>query len=406
MAQLLGIRIQNFKSLADVKIGRLSSAKKKREVDLAPVNCFIGRNGCGKSSLLDVFAFISDCLREGVEAACDKEHRGGFERLHTQGRTGPIAFTLYFRLTPESRPIQYAFAIDAENGIPRVTSEKLLQSSETARIGSLKKFLDVVGGVGEVWAGQAVDGSDRGKEVVRLVDRERLAIATYGQLADHPRIAKFREYLESWYLSYFVPGDARLLAASGAQRRLDRTGANLGNVLQYMERQHGPDLAKTLDEIAIAIPGVQKIHAKVTEDRRLLIAFTERGYQDPFYQYAMSDGTLKMFAYLLLLHDPDPPAFIGIEEPENGLYHKLHGELAERMRELVAKRAGAAQVLVTTHSPYFVDALQPEQVWKMTKQPDGTSTVVRAADLPNVKALIAEGIPLGSLWYSNELDED
>lgn len=405
MAQLLGIRIQNFKSLADVKIGRLSAAKAKDAVDLTSVACFIGRNGSGKSSLLDVFAFIADCLREGVEAACDKEHRGGFDRLRTQGRKGAISFTLYFKLAADARPIQYMFSVDAKEGIPRVVREELFQASEGARIGRLRKFLGIIDGQGEVWAGADVDGSDQGRQTVRLVDRDKLAIATFGQLADHPRIAAFREYLESWYLSYFVPGDARKLASSGAQRRLDRTGANLGNVLQYMERQYGSDLKQILAEIARAIPGIETIKTRVSEDKRILIAFSERGYQDPFYQYAMSDGTLKLFAYLLLLHDPEPPAFIGIEEPENGLYHKLHSQLSSELLSVSDRFAGRTQILVTTHSPYLVDNLQPDAVWTMAKQDDGTTRVSRASEARGVKEMIKEGTPLGSLWYSNYLDD-
>jgi len=296
--------------------------------------------------------------------------------------------------------------VDSEDGIPRVAREELLQSSEGAKIGRLKKFLGVVAGVGEVWAGADVDGSDQGRQTVRLLDRDKLAIATFGQLADHPRIAGFREYLESWYLSYFVPGDARRLVTSGAQRRLDRTGANLGNVLQYMERQYGTDLKRILAEIATAIPGVETIKTRVSEDKRLLIAFSERGYKDPFFQYGMSDGTLKMFAYLLLLHDPEPPAFIGIEEPENGLYHKLHGQLSSELLSVTERFSGRTQILVTTHSPYFVDSLQPDAVWTMSKQADGTTRVVRASRVRGVKKLMESGIPLGNLWYSNHLDDE
>lgn len=406
MAQLLGIRIQNFKSLADVKIGRLSSSRARDELDLTAVSCFIGRNGCGKSSLLDVFAFIADCLRKGVEAACDEEHRGGFDRLRTQGKKGPISFTLYFKLATDARPINYTFSVDAVDGIPRVTREELQQSSDDVTSGRLKKFLDVKDGEGKVWAGSALAGSRTGHQPVRLADRDKLAIATYGQLADHPRIAKFREYLESWYLSYFVPGDARRLSATGAQRRLDRSGSNLGNVLQYMERQYASELEGILAEIARAVPGIERIKTKTSEDKRLLIAFSERGYKDPFFQYAMSDGTLKMFAYLLLLHDPEPPAFIGIEEPENGLYHKLHTQLSSELLSVTDKFQGRTQILVTTHSPYFVDTLQPEAVWTMTKQSDGSTKVVRASEATGVKQMINEGIPLGSLWYSNHLDQE
>jgi predicted ATPase len=119
----------------------------------------------------------------------------------------------------------------------------------------------------------------------------------------------------------------------------------------------------------------------------------------------MSDGTLKMFAYLLLLEDPEPPSLIGIEEPENGLYHKLLEELAREFRRHAEKSKGKIQIFLTTHSPYFVDALSPKQVYLMEKDEKGHTQVKRTADMQAIKALEEEGIPLGSLWYSHHLEE-
>ena len=117
----------------------------------------------------------------------------------------------------------------------------------------------------------------------------------------------------------------------------------------------------------------------------------------------MSDGTLKVFAYLLLLEDPSPPPFLCIEEPENGLYHKLLETLAAEFREHAEHRRGS-QVFITTHQPYFVNSLEPGEVWILEKGSDGMSTVRRASDDPIVTNMVAEGLPLGSLWYSDYLD--
>ena len=120
----------------------------------------------------------------------------------------------------------------------------------------------------------------------------------------------------------------------------------------------------------------------------------------------MSDGTLKVFAYLLLLEDPDPPPFIGIEEPENGLYHKLLASLVQEFRSHAdnPKRRRASQVFVTTHQPYLVDALTPEEVWILDKGQTGFSEIQQAADIPHVKAMVNEGLPLGGLWFSDYFD--
>jgi predicted ATPase len=117
----------------------------------------------------------------------------------------------------------------------------------------------------------------------------------------------------------------------------------------------------------------------------------------------MSDGTLKVFAYLLLLEDPSPPPFLCIEEPENGLYHKLLETLAQEFREH-ANRRGGSQVFITTHQPYFVDAFKPEEVWVLEKGNDGFATIKRASEDTVIRNLVSEGLPLGGLWYSDYLD--
>jgi predicted ATPase len=171
-----------------------------------------------------------------------------------------------------------------------------------------------------------------------------------------------------------------------------------------MEREHKDRFQSILNRIASKIPGIDKIDTKRTDDGRLLLRFNDRGFQDPFFAQQMSDGTLKMFAYMLLLEDPDPAPFICIEEPENGLYHKLLETLASEFRSHATGRRNAPQIFVTTHQPYFVDALRPEETWVLEKGIDGFSTIRRASIDPTVQNMVEQGLPLGSLWYSDYLD--
>jgi len=404
MPHLLGLRVRNYRALADVKIGRTRSTDRAKPLER--LSCFIGPNGSGKSTLLDALGFIADCLTEGVEAACDKPQRGGFDRLRTQGATGPIELQLFYREEPSERPIRYRFSIDVRDGVPAVVDEELLQPRGSNRRGKLYPFLRLSDGQGQVWAGEKVEGEEGAERVpIALSDRGTLGITTLGNLREHPRIVGLRRYVESWYLSYFIPDAARRLPPAGAHRHLDREGSNVGNVLQYLERKSPERCERLLKSIAEAIPGLQRIRTERSPDARLLLRFNEQGYQDPFFQQSMSDGTLKMFAYLLLLEDPEPRPFIGIEEPENGLYHQLLERLARQLgRHAIEGREGQTQILATTHSPYFVDALKPEQVWILRRDPKGRTKATRAADIPEVRALAEEGIPLGSLWYSRHFE--
>lgn len=407
MATIEGFRVQNYRALRDVALGKLLSQQEGEP--LTPFTVVIGKNGSGKSSLFDAFGFIADCLAADVETACDMKQRGGFERLRSKGIQGSIQFEIYYREGPTERPITYELAIDLdETGRPFVLSEILRQRRKGQKHGRPFPFLRLHQGKGMVWAGEETletgGEEDTSKNPVELTDPRQLGIATLGTLVEHPRIKRFRDFLKGWYLSYFYPDAARGLPSAGPQRHLNAHGDNIGNVVQFMEREHKDRFQAILNRIARKIPGIKKIDTRITDDKRVLLRFNDGAFADPFFAQQMSDGTLKIFAYLLLLEDPDPPPFICIEEPENGLYHKLLETLAQEFRAHATGKKSAPQIFVTTHQPYFVDALSPDEVWVLSKANDGFSRIQRVSEIEVVRNMVAEGLPLGGLWYSDYLD--
>jgi predicted ATPase len=426
MARIEGIGIRNYRVLRDITLGKLWNTP--GTLPLAPLTAVIGKNGVGKSSLFDAFGFLADCLKLGVEEACDSRGRGGFDRIRSQGSNDPIEFEVYYRQDSKARPITYEFAIDEDDsGRPYVTRERLRQRRRGQTRGWPFSFLMLFDGEGVAWSGNAegwqfqedeevdldweellglighVESAER--EFIELQDKRRLGIATLGALKQYPRIAAFRQFIEGWYLSYFTPDAARGLPFAGPQRHLNIHGDNLGNVVQFMEHEHRDRFERILRRIAARVPGINRIDTERSPDGRLLLRFNDRGFEDPFYAQQVSDGTLKVFAYLLMLEDPQPPPFICIEEPENGLYHKLLELLAEEFRRHTTGRRNAPQIFVTTHQPYFVDALKPEETWVLEKAADGFATISRASDNSVVQALVEEELPLGGLWYSDYLDQ-
>lgn len=408
MALIEGFRVQNYRALRDVTLGKLSTQQSGEP--LTPFTVVIGKNGSGKSTLFDAFGFIADCLSTDVETACDAKQRGGFEHMRSLGTNDPIRFEIYYREAKTERPITYELSIDIdETGRPYVQSEFLGQRRKGQRFGRPYPFLRLVCGKGTAWAGDSAiegegDEEPNTKMDVELTDLRQLGIATLGTLKEHPRIKHFRDFLKGWYLSYFHPDAARSIPSAGAQRHLNIHGDNIGNVVQYMEREHKERFQAILNRIAEKIPGIQSIKTDVTKDKRILLQFNDGAFADPFYAGQMSDGTLKIFAYLLLMEDPNPPPFICIEEPENGLYHGLLDSLVIELRNHATGKKYAPQIFVTTHQPYFVDALSPNEVWILEKQKDGFSSITRVSDLELVRNLVEEGLPLGGLWYSDYLD--
>lgn len=417
MALIEGFRVKNFRALQNIEIGKLWNTK---TAPLTPLTAVIGKNGAGKSSLFDAFGFLADCLRYGVEEACDMNGRGGFKKIRSMGSNDPIEIEIYYRQDGNARQITYQLAIDIDShDRPYVKSERLRQRRKNLNKGYPYSFLIMQNGQGYAWKGESVGIQESEKdsiediietpetEKIKLKDNRTLGIATISSLVQHPRISAFTQLIESWYLSYFSPDAARSLPLAGAQKRLNKHGDNLGNVVQYLEREYKDKFNQVLSKIAEKIPGIIGIKTDKSIDDRVLICFNEKGFIDPFYAQQMSDGTLKIFTYLLLLADPNPPPFIGIEEPENGLYHKLLSILAHEFREHstgIKGGAGGSQIFVTTHQPYFVDALKPEEVWILEKGKNGFSEISRASNNEIINDLVAEEIPLGGLWYSDYFD--
>jgi predicted ATPase len=431
MAAIEGFRIKNYRALKDISLGKLWNTQ--HSAPLTPMTAVIGKNGVGKSTIFDAFGFLADCLKGGVEEACDAKGRGGFTRIRSQSSNESIEFEIYYKEDRGSRPITYELAIDIDSDSrPYVKQERLRQRRKGQKTGWPFSFLILNEGKGIAWKGEnsgkqiEEEGDDfldlfsliehirngtveeeesRETELVELNDKRKLGIATLGALKQHPRISLFRQFIEGWYLSYFTPDAARGLPLAGPQKHLNIHGDNLGNVVQFMEREHPKKFKQVLDSIASKIPGLSRIDSQKSPDGRLLLRFHDKGFEDPFYAQQMSDGTLKVFAYLLLLEDPSPPPFLCVEEPENGLYHKLLETLAEEFRDHATGRKGDSQIFITTHQPYFVDALSPEEVWILEKGSDGYSAIKRASEDPLIVNLVSEGLPLGGLWYSDYLDK-
>ena len=269
MPNIDGLRIRNFRTLRDVEFGKLWNTENQ---PLTPMTVVIGKNGVGKSTLFDAFGFLADCLKSGVEEACDSRGRGGFEKIRSQNQSGPIELDVYYREDGNARPITYEVAIDLDvSGRPYVAKERLRQRRKNQKRGWPFSFLLLNDGKGVAWKGESpgrqIEESQveedlpqlietigleenleesKETEVVELDDKRKLGIATLGSMKQHPRITAFRKFIEGWYLSYFTPDAARSLPLAGPQKHLNMHADNLGNVVQY----HGTRTQRSLSKNA------------------------------------------------------------------------------------------------------------------------------------------------------------
>jgi predicted ATPase len=374
------LHVWNYRALRDVELGSLK-----------PLTVLLGPNGSGKSTVFDVFAFLSECFSIGLRRAWDK--RGRFRELRTRGQEGPIVIELKYREKAGSPLITYHMAIEEEDSGP-LMAEEWLQWRRREH-GKPFRFLDFEKGKGIVVSGEQPDEETAWqREPEALESPELLAVSTLGQLAKHPRVGALRRFITGWHLSYLSADATRGHPEAGPQERLSSTGDNLPNVIQYLKERHPDRLNHILLTLSRRVPRLERVEAELMQDGSLLLQIKDAPFERPVLARFASDGTLMMLSYLTLLYDPIPPELIGIEEPENHLHPRLLPELAEECR-IASERT---QLMITTHSPFFVNGLAAEELWVLYRDAGGFAHACRAADMKGVREFMEEGALLGQLW--------
>lgn len=360
--------------------------------NLPRMSIVVGANGSGKSTLFDVFSFLKESLSQSVSVAVNK--RGGFKELVSRGEQGPIGFTVRFRESG-GRMATYQLDVSQDDGRP-VVEREILKFRRGQR-GQPWHFVNFSRRKGTAITNESAYGQEsveaERKEYV-LDDPSVLAIKGLGQFKEFRVVSEFRSLIENWHISDFHISEARPSTDFGYAEHLSTRGDNIPQVAQYLYENHRDRFDMVLDAMKKRVPGVSKVEAKPTVDGRLVLQFQDGSFKDPFISRYVSDGTIKMFAYLVLLYDPKPHPLLAVEEPENQLYPELLHELIEEFRDY-AHRGG--QVFVSTHSPDFLDGAGLDEVFLLAKK-DGFTTVKRASEIELLKNLIAEGDSLGALW--------
>lgn len=379
--QIESLELKNYRLFRDASFN-----------DLSRMTVVVGANGSGKSTLFDVFSFLKESLLENVGAAVAR--RGGLRELRSKGEDGPIEITVKFRESG-GRLATYQLAIGADQGRPVVENEDL--RFRRGRYGQPWRFVDFSRGRGTAITNEAAYGHEGAVEERNeyvLDDPGLLAIKGLGQFKEFRVVAEFRSLIENWHISDFHIGDARPSTDAGYAEHLSTRGDNVAQVAQFLYEHHPAQFQRVLDVMRQRVPGVDKVEARPTEDGRLVLRFQDGAFKDPFIARYVSDGTIKMFAYLVLLYDPKPHPLLAIEEPENQLYPELLYELVEEFRDY-ARRGG--QVFVSTHSPEFLNGARLDEIYWLVKR-EGFTSVRRASESELLRNLVEAGDLPGALW--------
>ena len=385
------LRVKNFKTFKDIKL-----------TNLPAISVFIGANGTGKTTLFDVFGFLRDSLQDNVKVALQK--RGGFKEVVTRGETGPIEIEIKFRedVGKTSPLVTYSLTISLENNQPVVEREIL--KYRRGQKGKPWHFLDFSKGKGDAITNEenyADKESKEEKEQQQVDSPDILALKGLGQFQRFKAANSFRRLIESWHVSDFHIGDARPSQEAGYAEHLSTRGENMPLVAQYLYENHPDIFQHILKKMAERVPGVSKVEATNTDDGRILLKFQDGSFKDPFIARYVSDGTIKMFAYLLLLHDPKPHPLLCVEEPENQLYPSLFCGLVEEFRDYADK---GGQVMISTHSPDVLNYIELNEIFCLSKK-QGITVINRASENELLVNLTKEGDLPGALWKQGLFSE-
>ena len=377
------LEIHNYKVFRNVTIK-----------DLPNMAVFLGKNGVGKTTFFDVFGFLHDCLNSNVKTALAK--RGGFKEVLSRDQSGDISFVIKFRPSKDEPLITYELSIGLDEQNKAVVKKEILRFRRGQK-GAPWKVLEFYSG-----EGLAAEGKLNSYEDVNLTTRKRqkldspdiLAIKGLGQFKEFEAISTFRKLIEDWYVADFRIDAARERQEAGYSEQLSRSGDNLSAVTKYIYDNHPEVFRVIIEKMKERVPGIESVEAQETEDGYVVLRFQDGKFKNPFSAKFVSDGTIKMFTYLVLLHDPEQHALLCIEEPENQLYPELLEELAEEFR-IYANTGG--QVFVSTHSPDFLNSVRLEEIYILEKE-NGFTEIHKASDNPLAASLVKAGDLPGALW--------
>ena len=393
---LLGARVKNFILLSDLKVG-IEAADVEQAGFAAEPNCpipfsnltaFIGRNGAGKSLFLEALSFFSDSILHGCSYSSTLRGRAGFVDLLQAGAKS-MEFSFLFLLSvrmdktekqSEKHYLSYTIQMEADgHGRPYFSNERIMSAKADDKEIIFHDILVFENGTGSIFSGgQMLEAG--------VADRRMSGLKAYGSLIQYPALTKLYNDIVRWFFCDFSDTEKHKgIVAPGGHRHLNEKGSNVENVLKFLKKERPEEYEKVVDKISQKIPSVKHKGSLPDSFRR---------------------SPNKLFLYLLLLEDMIPRPLICIETPGEGLYHDMVDVLMQELRNYTLKHP-TRQIFFTSHNPYVIESLSPEEVWIFSKIEDEKKISVHcAAGNPEVREMYKQGVGMGAIWYAGHFDEE
>lgn len=407
------ITLKNFKSLRHIT------------VDLKPLTILIGPNASGKSNFLEALEAILHLVqykgttrpgREGVQATISLDE--------TLWRLAPANSEIYWQLrgefvSPDNKTIdaldssqEYIYNLGIKKATlddklePMISQEQLFRSAkacpeERGKEQVFDRHLD------QITVNQPV-----GQLKTDILPTD-LALHFYARKSS-PVVRHLHNYIQAWQFIKIIPQQMRTIQKLGKSRQLVKDGHNLANVLHYLREQQPEDLSyiqqqmqSTLHFSHLDTKEEKQISPASRGQRRIYLEAQEEVFANskPFGADNLSDGTLGLLALLTVLSVSEPAPLICLEEPERS----IHPQLIPRLAYYLHEAAHHTQLIVTTHSPEFLDYFDPYeqehvQVLLTYRDDEGATQFVPLQQVPNMQKWL-EDYMLGQIWTMGQIEE-
>ncbi len=394
------VQISNFKCLRNI------------DVPLSPLTVLIGKNDTGKTSFLEAIQALGGLVSNG---GSQRENLSALNGVATHGTNSEISWTVDIGATTRNKlssDATYSLTMLAEkNHLPVLRAESC-EVGQTAQLS--------ISGAASKMRFQARDGdykaSDSGK-------RNRPQIS---QMRSYPKMTQLlavASALSSTVLYRFNPRRLALASAIAEDAEsvpdLDYDGYGLPGVLDYLLGVAREDFLKIEEELREVVPFIKNLNLRSTRlngadgidniqhGSGKAISFSLASSGEEIGGSLASDGVLLFLAYLTLLHAPDAPSTVLLEEPENGVHPRRLEAVVRFLRRLTEESRGErqAQVIMATHSPYLLDYVPAESVLVFGRQSNGDTIIRPLSKIPKVQERIAAGLSVGEMWFNVGEDE-
>jgi predicted ATPase len=380
------LHVKNFRSLRDTRVDFTS-----------PLTAIVGANNTGKTSLVQVF----DVLRRLAERQLPEVFQDTYplDAIRTQGSNGPVQFGVRLgQLAADSvRGFEYRLSIGGGGS----TGGLSVEEEELVGLDGQDRRPLVVRRLGsEAWS---VFNERTATEEPFHGDFRYHAAFQLRDLVAHKSVLHFRTALGSTWIFDLQPHAMKWPSQIMALPVLEPDGGNLAGVVDVMRTGYPESFEALRHDLGRVVPEIKDVLLRTVNGGRKAIVFREQGLPSEVFSFQASDGILRTLALLAALHSPEKPRVIVVEEPENGIHPRRLELLVDCLRRYAQSSPDGVQrqVIITTHSPYLVDKLRPEEILVATRDDKGTR-VEPIADLERVRKLL-EDAPLGEIWHRGSI---